>query len=682
MPFTLTAVQVPNLPVFSGLYDPTSGPLTSRAFITGDTTNIRPYLNENSGRQDLLGRFGGGGNAVIHGLVLSAGTGLSVNVSAGTAMLDGAVPFNASALGSLTNNTRNHIWLERGGNLSATTTLTAPGTTYCYLGSALTAAEVVSSLDQSGVLYLLGGRLFRRTADTTVPADTPPAQLQFFHRGASKLWFWDGTSYWLCSVGTTGITIAESVVPITTNTTLSAAQIDASVIRITNGGGLAAGWVVSFPSASVVLGQQWIVRNDSGVPGRLTLQGGSDEIYVNTPQNVLVAYTDAELKLIGRIRPTSNVGTDYVVTNPKTWSTIEEVFGDHFEYVPSGGNVTVNYPNAGALGARGMRQTIFNDHTTSYLVFQTSGAATRPDYQTYLLPGEIQGFLIRNDGQLVRDITRPYQPLVTVQYGSDANKTVAHPDFLAVFITATSSGSLTATRDFVLPTVTDHAWYVRNNTTGGQKIVVKTAAGTGVTIQNGQAAWVYGDGTNILPGSSPMEHRTTVYPVHTLFGLVTAKTVANPTTAETTLIDATGALGTVTIPALWFLPGRSVRVKAAGVYGSAAGTTLNVRIKFGSTVILATGDQSPAAATDYYWSIDAEISCRTAGAGGTVMAESAFTYLAGATGNLQAWGMVNTTAVTVDTTATQAVDLTADWGAGVAAGDTITLHTLTIELLG
>lgn len=60
-------------------------------------------------------------------------------------------------------------------------------------------------------------------------------------------------------------------------------------------------------------------------------------------------------------------------------------------------------------------------------------------------------------------------------------------------------GVLTATRNVIAPSV-DKTYVVRNNTTGGQSIVLKTAAGTGITIPNGRSSLVFCDGTNFFGG--------------------------------------------------------------------------------------------------------------------------------------------------------------------------------------
>lgn len=69
-------------------------------------------------------------------------------------------------------------------------------------------------------------------------------------------------------------------------------------------------------------------------------------------------------------------------------------------------------------------------------------------------------------------------------------------------------GSLTTTRNLIVPTI-EKPYIVQNNTTGGQDIVVKTAAGTGVTVPNGRSAFVYTDGTNVINAVNYVERYST-----------------------------------------------------------------------------------------------------------------------------------------------------------------------------
>jgi hypothetical protein len=71
----------------------------------------------------------------------------------------------------------------------------------------------------------------------------------------------------------------------------------------------------------------------------------------------------------------------------------------------------------------------------------------------------------------------------------------------------TSSVSLTATRNLIVPSV-NKTYIVRNQTSGNQTVVVKTSAGTGVSIANGYAQVVYCDGTNVSPATLPYNSTT------------------------------------------------------------------------------------------------------------------------------------------------------------------------------
>ena len=88
-----------------------------------------------------------------------------------------------------------------------------------------------------------------------------------------------------------------------------------------------------------------------------------------------------------------------------------------------------------------------------------------------------------------------------VSFTTDANKTLtltntnALQDARALFLNLTSSVSLTATRDLIVPGISK-TYIIKNGTTGSQSIRV-IVAGVGVTVPNGKTALVYNDGTDI-----------------------------------------------------------------------------------------------------------------------------------------------------------------------------------------
>lgn len=94
----------------------------------------------------------------------------------------------------------------------------------------------------------------------------------------------------------------------------------------------------------------------------------------------------------------------------------------------------------------------------------------------------------------------------SVAFPSDANLTLVSGNGIsdqarnAVLVMI---GTLSVTRDVIVPT-SNKFYAVRNATTGGQSIRVKTSAGTGVTLANGFTQLMYCDGTNVVLASVPI----------------------------------------------------------------------------------------------------------------------------------------------------------------------------------
>lgn len=65
-------------------------------------------------------------------------------------------------------------------------------------------------------------------------------------------------------------------------------------------------------------------------------------------------------------------------------------------------------------------------------------------------------------------------------------------------LTFTSSGSLTGTRSVFIPDV-EKTYVIKNSTTGGQDLLIKTVTGSGVTVPSGQTVSLYCDGTDCYP---------------------------------------------------------------------------------------------------------------------------------------------------------------------------------------
>lgn len=82
----------------------------------------------------------------------------------------------------------------------------------------------------------------------------------------------------------------------------------------------------------------------------------------------------------------------------------------------------------------------------------------------------------------------------TVTPGSDADYTLTAAEMSCMLLTIVA-GSWTSGHNVIVPTAAGGFWHFSNST--GFGMVVKTAAGTGITIANGRAAWLRSNGANV-----------------------------------------------------------------------------------------------------------------------------------------------------------------------------------------
>jgi hypothetical protein len=179
-------------------------------------------------------------------------------------------------------------------------------------------------------------------------------------------------------------------------------------------------------------------------------------------------------------------------------------------------------------------------------------------------------------------------------YTSDANLTITLTDSnaaqaaRALVLNVTSSVSLTATRELVVPTI-QKQYIVQNNTTGSQSITVKTAAGTGITVPNARKAHLYVNGTNVIQMFDFVD--------------INGGTIDGTTQASGTINGPIAAGGTWTAAATWTLPahtlGGTVTSNGQSFSGTIAnlGTVTTVDINGGTVDGATIGGASAAAGT-------------------------------------------------------------------------------------
>ena len=162
----------------------------------------------------------------------------------------------------------------------------------------------------------------------------------------------------------------------------------------------------------------------------------------------------------------------------------------------------------------------------------------------------------------------------TANFASDANLTLTLTNSNATQIArhfvlnCTSSGSLTTTRDLIVPAI-EKPYIIQNNTTGSQSIRV-IVSGASVTIPNGKTAFVYNDGTDV---KYAFDH-TGALDVGGALG-VTGATTLGGNTAITGTLSATGD-GTFSGTGQVKLP--------SGTTAQRSGSPVNGMLRYNSTI--------------------------------------------------------------------------------------------------
>ena len=198
--FNLTAVQTPTPQVAAfqlfkqNSTNPGIAP-NSTSYAVGDTLAVVTKFNQLALSLDVGQAYGGGGFGILWGLGLTEATsGLIVNMGGGQANIKGLTDSVSGQAIILPANLTSYVYLL---NTTAATyvasSLTPPSAYCCYLGAVTTNSSGITGIDDSGVVYIRGNHLVRRTADTTIPTDSPPSNLSLITIGATKTWEWNGT---------------------------------------------------------------------------------------------------------------------------------------------------------------------------------------------------------------------------------------------------------------------------------------------------------------------------------------------------------------------------------------------------------------------------------------------------------------------------------------------------------
>ena len=198
--------------------------------------------------------------------------------------------------------------------------------------------------------------------------------------------------------------------------------------------------------------------------------------------------------------------------------------------------------------------------------------------------------------------------------------------------------------------------------------------GPGASTDNAMVRWDGTTGTTIQNSGVTLDDTKTGVVSTVLFSQTATKTVAN-TVTETTL-DSTG-VGSKTIPAGFLIPGRTFTGIMSGIHSSTGNTTIRIRVKFAGTTVLDTGAVTSGNSTNTFWEVRGTFTCYTAGATGTAWAQGFYTESGG---GQNSFPMTNTSATTIDTTASGAFSITVQWGTA-DPGNTMTCTNFYMQAL-
>lgn len=200
---------------------------SSPTIATGDLApTLISKFNNHSARVDVGAMAMIGIPAIITGLVVSAGVGLTADVADGQAFIQGITEYGGGGVVVAASNT-SRIWLGTDGVLHSGTGAYVPASPAIYLGSVTAGASTITSVDASGVFTMAGGLPRREVADTLEPADDPDAGAPIhITKTAGGTYLWDGEAYNL-------------LVPVSAITSLSTGATTSQIVTYLRSLGLA-----------------------------------------------------------------------------------------------------------------------------------------------------------------------------------------------------------------------------------------------------------------------------------------------------------------------------------------------------------------------------------------------------------------------------------------------------------
>lgn len=243
----------------------------------------------------------------------------------------------------------------------------------------------------------------------------------------------------------------------------------------------------------------------------------------------------------------------------------------------------------------------------------------------------------------------------TANRAATTTTTAANPDVMGVWQGRTANGGYGRV-------LTDGIGLVRVNgavASRGSLLSTSTTAKQAAVVTGGAGTFASTLETTSGAGLCLAYVRTSLRGANSIQYTATAdKTIGN-TTAETTMFGT--GVGTLTLPANTLIAGKSIKIRLSGYVSTAgANTVITLRLKLGGSTIASIAPGLPTSQSGNHFWIEVILTCRTAGATGTVIGQLTYLNSAGSA-NRELGGSAQTTTTTLDTTGTLALDVTLQW---------------------
>lgn len=195
---------------------------------------------------------------------------------------------------------------------------------------------------------------------------------------------------------------------------------------------------------------------------------------------------------------------------------------------------------------------------------------------------------------------------------------------------------------------------------------------SGTSGTSGSSGVSGGTGSSGTSGTSGTSYNPPFSPVYGLFAQLGNSTPVTGTTVEGTLIN--GGVGTLTVGPNQFSVGDSFRADFAGVMNAANNQTIRIRLKAGSGSVLLfdSGAQNlGAAVSGDVWSLSINFTIRALGAAGvaSIVSLGTFNYTKTNNGTVEGFSFNSVNSTTFDTTISNTLDVTAQWGSANAGNN-------------